>query len=896
MSDSSVVEQTTFGEYLRFLRKRMQLTQQELGIALGYSTAMIARLENGERFPDPAMVKTAYIDALDLKNEPAMATRLNQLAAIARNEPHPQPVVEPTTEAAPRRRQTNLPTQLTTFIGREKEIEEITRMVGVNRLMTLTGSGGVGKTRLSLQVGEALVDAFADGVWLVELAAFVDPALVSGAISAVLGLPDQQVNAQVAALTTYLRGKHILLLLDNCEHLIAMCASLVEELLRACSNVHVLATSREALRIPGEKTVRVPSLQTPDPDRMPPLELAREYEAISLFAQYASAVETDFVLTATNVTTIARICSRLDGIPLAIEMAAAQVPAFTVDEIAAGLDNCFELLSAGSRTAPQRHQTLRTMLDWSYGLLSPAEQVLLARLSVFAGGWTSDEARTICNGEIPVLRQLVQKSLVVATSQRQQMRYSLLETVRQYATEKLQAFGELEAAILRDKHLDYCIALVEETMDLGGREVNAWVQRIERAHSNIRAAFDWARDRAAMDHAERMLRLAAGMRPFRHNRGYTAEGLAWLDEALLLGAEAPVEARALALLAKATALVTRNTYSAMETAQESLALFRPIDHHAGMAWCLELLSWMRRRYDETEEAVRLFEGLESASGLCRMYRTLGTFAMHEQGDFVKAAEYFDQAIVVARDADEYNLIANAVSQLYLINPKRGRELHEQEVARMRRLGDDEMLATMLCSYGTDLGREGDWDLARSALQESVDLWRKLGHKHTLGGGIWNPEGELALSCQATGDTARAIALWEEQIAIAQELALGSADIPEMLFAKGEYARCESIFRKYLEDFSSLFWLDNITIILTYIGESTYRLGYTQRSMRLLGAATALASTVKYPLHITRITYHPVYKQSMLDVRARLNDPDLAVAWNAGQQMTQEQAIDYAIHG
>jgi predicted ATPase/class 3 adenylate cyclase len=345
---------------------------------------------------------------------------------------------------------TNLPAQLTSFVGREQAITDVTQLLTTSRLVTLTGPGGTGKTRLALQVAAGVLEAYSDGVWLIELAPLSDAALVPQAVATALGLREDASRPILATLTDFLSARNLLLIIDNCEHVVEACAQLAGALLRGCPNVHILASSRETLGIAGEAPFRVPSLATPDPRRLPPIEMLTQYEAVRLFVERAAAVLPGFRLTHDNASAIAQVCSRLDGIPLALELAAARVTVLRVEQIAARLDDRFRLLTGGSRTAVPRQQTLRALIDWSYDLLAEAERVMLQRSSVFVGGWTLEAAEAVCAGDgldhdevLDVLAQLVNKSLVVADrEQGQETRYRLLETIRQYALERLVESGK----------------------------------------------------------------------------------------------------------------------------------------------------------------------------------------------------------------------------------------------------------------------------------------------------------------------------------------------------------------------------------------------------------------------------------------------------------------------
>jgi non-specific serine/threonine protein kinase len=390
----------------------------------------------------------------------------------------------------------NLPTQLTRFIGREGEIAEIKGLLGTTRLLTLIGSGGCGKTRLALQVAADSLEQFADGVWLAELAPLADPAFVPHSVAAALDVPEQPTRPMTETLANYLRTKKMLLLLDGCEHRHAACQSLTDHLLRASDTIRILATSREALGVEGESTYRVPSLLLRDVRQTLPVAQLAEYDVIRLFAERAALAQPGFTLSERNAPAIAQICQRLDGMPLAIEFAAARLRMLSVEQIAARLDDRFRLLTAGTRQTLPRQQTLRATMDWSYDLLSDPERAVLRRLSVFAGGWPFDTAEAVCAGGgieagdiLDLLTQLVDKSLVIAETHGGEARYRLLETVRQYGDEKLRNAGE--AAEVRRRHRDWFLALAEQAgSELRGPKRSIWLDRLETEHDNLRAAHE----------------------------------------------------------------------------------------------------------------------------------------------------------------------------------------------------------------------------------------------------------------------------------------------------------------------------------------------------------------------------------------------------------------------
>jgi len=497
----------TFGELLRHLRQRARLTQDELGLAVGYSRAHVARLEGNQRAPDVAAVQARFSEALLLQDSSEAAQRLVELAMAAR-ETSPldvtsMPVYEPELPSPAKPALNNLPAPLTSFVGRTRELGELNPLWPTTRLMTLTGAGGAGKTRLALALAADAVNAYAyaDGVWLAELASLADPVALPQMLLAVLGLHEEPNRPALTTLLDGLRSKQMLLVLDNCEHLIEACAQLAEAVLRNSPAVRILTTSREALGIGGELAWRVPSLQTPLPTAtLAPAEL-EHYEAVQLFIARAALAAPGFVLTATHALAVQQICAQLDGMPLAIELAAARIKVLSPQDISARLSDRFRLLTQGSRTALPRHQTLRAVIDWSYLLLTEAERVMFRRLSVFVGSWTMEAAEAVCQSDsiamhdiLDLLARLVDKSLVVMSEHDGVTRYQMLETIRQYGAEKLVELGE--GAAVRDRHLDYFLNWGEHVgPQLGELDLIEQVPVLKRTEldlDNIRYALDWA--------------------------------------------------------------------------------------------------------------------------------------------------------------------------------------------------------------------------------------------------------------------------------------------------------------------------------------------------------------------------------------------------------------------
>ena len=401
----------------------------------------------------------------------------------------------------------NLPMQLTSFIGRQRELAEAKQRLLNARLLTLIGPGGTGKTRLSLQIAQELLPEFTNGVWLVELAPITNPALIVQTTMAVFRITAERDRPAMETLKDYLRDKSLLLILDNCEHMIEDCARFAEFVLQAAPNVRILATSREALGIGGEQIYRVPPLSTPNSKQLTISEELTKFESVQLFIERAALVSPNFELTTDNAFSIAQICLRLDGIPLAIELAAARMRSMSVEQIASHIDDRFRLLTGGSRTALPRHQTLHSLIEWSYDLLNESERILFQRLAVFIGGWTLESAESVCAGEsihsfgvMDLLSRLVDKSLVLME---QRGRYKFLETIRQYARDKLFESGEIQA--IRQRHLMHFLAFTERngTETLGSNQIAA-LKQLDEEYENIREVMDWAIETGQVEVATQM--------------------------------------------------------------------------------------------------------------------------------------------------------------------------------------------------------------------------------------------------------------------------------------------------------------------------------------------------------------------------------------------------------
>jgi predicted ATPase/class 3 adenylate cyclase/DNA-binding CsgD family transcriptional regulator len=633
----------------------------------------------------------------------------------------------------------NLPTQLTSFVGRERELADVKRLLQSTRLLTLIGPGGTGKTRLSIQAASEMLDQYPDGVWFVELAPILDPLLVPRATAIAIGLRDEPHRPAIDLLCDYLREKKILIVVDNCEHLIDACAGMAERILRAALDMRILASSREALGIGGEVTYRVPSLGLPDLSHLPPVESLSQFEAVRLFIDRATAAVPTFTVTNTNAPSLAQVCFRLDGIPLAIELAAAKIRVLSLEQIAARLDDRLRLLTSGSRTALERHQTLRAAIDWSYNLLSPAEQVLFQRLSVFVGGWRLEAAESVCEGGsvrseevLDLLEQLIHKSLVNKEEEQGESRYQMLETIRQYANEKLIQAGEEHD--IRDRHLHYFLNLSEQIEPgLVSPQQKEWFARTENERNNLRVALG----HAIGTDVEAGLYISGRLEHFW--RSFDArEGMRWLAEFLQKSEskEYP-HARAKALYTQGRILFGdfEKYYEAEAATDEALALFRAVGDPYGEVDSLVSLGWI---FGTIADAAKRAEVLKQALTLAR---TLGdirrqAYALYVMGwdhrDYTLAFARWEQSIKLYRQIGHWAGLANALSDmgyfLLVDNQIDKAEEHLDEANLLFQQLNIRGRSQLLNAYGEIALRRGDFERALDYFQESARISNEIGSR------------------------------------------------------------------------------------------------------------------------------------------------------------------------
>jgi predicted ATPase/class 3 adenylate cyclase/Tfp pilus assembly protein PilF len=760
----------------------------------------------------------------------------------------------------------NLPRQATPLVGREKEVEAVVALLRKPdvALVTLTGPGGSGKTRLALQAAAEVLDDFSDGIWFVELAALLEHRLVIPTIAQTLGVKEAAGTPIIDTLNEYLKDKHLLLVLDNFEQVVEA-ATEVSTLIGACPHLKVLATSRAPLHVRGEKEYAVPPLSTPDLRHLPPVEILTRYEAVQLFIERATDVMADFQVTNDNAPAVAEICVKLDGLPLAIELAAAKVRMLPPQALLARLSSRLKVLTGGSRDLPARQQTLRNTIEWSYDLLEEGYKQLFRRMAVFSGGSTLEALEVVCapkgspyyDGQLQVdvldgVEALVSNSLLqqregtattetgkaTATETGGEPRFWMLETIHEYAREKLQESGEADA--LQRQYALYFMTLAEEAEPhLGGAKQGEWLQRLEDEHDNLRAALDWllrSGDEGGSDQANKQhaLRLSGALWRFWHMHGHVSEGRRWLEMALERSGSAAGDS----------------------TADASAPRAKVLHGLGGLAWTQGDLDVAQ---DAFREALALWRAMGDVRGAAFTLNTMGLVAA-SLGHYAEARSYY-----------------------------------EDSLASLRRLGGKGPIAATLNNLGNLVHEQGDYSAAWSLLEESMMLAREVGNT----GGVAASATNLGHVSMDLGDYDRARDLFQESLKIFQELGSkqGIIDV---------YCNLSVVAHQQKDYSSELELLQNALLLVQElggkigmaeciegIGAALGLLGYPEDGTRLLAAGHSLRDAISAPLPPRDRTR---YANSMAAVQALISEQAFQQAWSEGSVMSPEEAGEYALRG
>ena len=822
-----------------------------------------------------------------------------------------------------------LPVQLTSFVGRAAEMTDVRRILADNRLVTLTGAGGVGKTRLALEVAGRMMGECRDGVWYVDLAPIIDPDLVPVAVARALGLPDQPGRSTMETLLRFIGDRQMLVVLDNCEHLLDACAALIVALLGACPGLTLLTTSREPIGVAGEVTWRVRSLSLAD-------------EAIELFTDRARHVRPDFHLTDDNTTAVTEICRRLDGMPLAIELAAARIRALSLTEILDSLHDRFRLLTGGARTAVRRQQTLRASVDWSYMLLTEPERVVFRRLAVFLGGFDLDATRAVAGGGevqpyqvLDLLTLLIDKSLVVAENTTGRTRYRLLETVRQYALEKLGESGEADT--VRARHRDHYTAMAALLDTPAGNDYERRIEQAETEIDNLRAAFAWSRENTEIALA---LALASSLQPLWLARGRIQEGLGWFDAALTdhnthhIQVAPAVRARALADQAVLDASVVAT--DRMAQAEQALAIARELDDPALVVRALTACGGIASFNPEVARPY-LAEAVDLARALGDRWRLSQILGWQAQGALIAG-----DPIAAGAAAEEGRDLAEALGDRFharfcrrclgvaqMMRGEAAAIAQIREVAAEADAAHDVLwYANCMYSLGHALAYHGDTSAARAAANAAVETaaglggfvpgfaytalavaalaagdvaaaqdaseasWRRLSVQPEFAAVNVNPMAEIAL---ARGDLVAARQWADEAVSVMRgwHLAMALRTRARVAIAQGELGQAERDAHDALTVAADVHAHSGIPDTLECLADLAVKADGHREAARLFGAADA----IRQRIGVVRFKiYDAEYENSLGALRDAMGEEDFAAAWAEGTALSTDEAIAYAQRG
>ncbi|GAC1544321.1 MAG: hypothetical protein NVS2B7_18570 [Herpetosiphon sp.] len=909
----------SFGQWLKQRRKALDLTQEELAEQVGCAAETLRKIEGDLRRPSrdiaeriAAAVTTSPAERVTIvqvaRGLPASAILRTDLLTSNSDPAASRPVASG--HAA-------IPIPLTPLIGRVQETAAVSALVTRRdvRLVTLTGPGGTGKTRLALQIATVVVAAFAHGITWVDLAPLGDATQVSEAIATALDLPPDASSTMVQRLQRYLHDQQILLLLDNFEHVLAA-APLLTDLLRSAAGLAILVTSRERLHLSGEHAVPVPPLTLPDPHvALAPDQLA-QCEAVQLFVARAQAATPLFQLIDGNASAVSAICHRLDGLPLAIELAAARCTLFSLPALLQHLGEGMAVLTHGPRDVPTRHQTLRTTIDWSYNLLSDDEQRLFTRLGVFVGGWTVAAADAICNPDSALsldildgLQSLLDKSLIQPRAEVDgEASFTMLETIHEYARERLAA--DMASAALCRQHADYYLTLAaaRDTTMYGGPQQGRWLARMDQEHGNVRTALSWILNHRVV---ELGWRFCAALAPFWGQRGYLVEARRWLDTLFalpgVLTADVPLTLKTNVLLYAARLAQHQTDFVQEQTLlNQTLTLCRAAaDQTATPAVLLHVAHVAARQGDVSRQSALLTECVslcQSAGDTVQGAQALQHLAVlaARRGDPDGERSYMEQSFLLARATVDDP--GRALALLRIGNPQWLRSAGARHLARtaleesltlFRHLGDTLSSSEALWRLGATL-RDEDAVRATVLIEESIALCRQLGARSWLA----FPLQELAATLLLRDDNERAQALAEESMALHHEV--GQQGFPagplltlgHLAKHRGDYPRAVACLTDSLTIRRA--WNDahGMALCLAGWGGVAAGEGHAERAARLLGAAVAgLAATgnVASP-------YHRELERDIAIARAQLDTATWDAASTAGQAMTLEAAIAYALEG
>ena len=865
----------SFGEWVQTRRNQLHLSRPELARQIHCSPVTIKKIERDERRPSPelAQLLATHLQVPEAQQDDFLRRARGEYVAQF-SLPENLGSTETTSSLFVEAPQHNLPQRLTPFIGRQNEMAEIGDLITQNRLIMLTGVGGIGKTNLSIQVGQRLLSTFQDGIWLVELAPVADGALVAKTAAYTLGLRESGDRPILESLVNYLRPRNSLLILDNCEHVIHETAVMVQTILQQCPQVKILATSREAFALPGEMVFQVPPLTLPQRTNQIGIEEQAQYEAIQLFVERATAVSQGFQLTKENVEPVTQICQQLDGIPLAIELAAARVKLLTTEQIASRLDDRFRLLTKGNRHSLPRQQTLRSLVDWSWELLMPAEQMLLSRLSVFAGGMELEAVENICSGDgvevheiFDLMAELVNKSLVIAKrKQGQETRYELLETILQYAQEKL--LKTKQTATFRNRHLAYFrqLAIVAESSLVGPEQFDC-ISHLEKELDNIRAALRWA----LMIDDETGLQIINTLWRFWH-LSYLSEGASWNDQFLtkLISISPSTKAQALWVGGKLN-FNAGGFDSAGMMVEECLALYQEQADKKGIAQALYLRGTLQcwgwgegipKANKTLQKSLALFRSLQEPIWVAEVLQQLGAFRGQSHTDFELALKYLRESESIFREANHF--VGLATSLVWSSN-----------IALWR----------------------GQYDVARPMLEEAMRIYEQFGLQ---GSSSSSPMGSLGRLHLGLGNYAQARAYLEQNLILNQQSGDNfssywtTIELGYVALRSGDFVQAKQHFAnsQRMHEETGTVAGGGVVYMMEGLASLALRLEDPIRALHIF-AWTDKIRDIDYdgrrpPAEAANVARDMAILKEMLD------EETFTATYAEGQTMAVEEAIDYAL--
>ncbi|HMQ70586.1 MAG TPA: tetratricopeptide repeat protein [Ignavibacteria bacterium] len=801
-------------------------------------------------------------------------------------------------------RPNNLPVQLTSFIGREKEMKNLKDDLKLNRLVTLTSAGGSGKTRLALQTAADVIDDYENGVWFTDIAAVNDPALLTATINEALCIKEESNKTTEETLADFLKEKEILLVLDNCEQIIHSCAELAERLLSFCPRLKIIATSRESLNCRGEKTYRIPPLAIPDPDKINTPEELAQYESVRLFIERALAVNPKFRVNNENASAMAEVCSRLDGIPLAIELAAARTKILTVEKIFERLDDRFRLLTGGRRTALPRQQTLRALIDWSYDLLTEKEKIFWNRLSVFTGGWTLAAAEEVCSDELAdkdeildLLSDLTEKSVIIYDESKD--RYRMLESIKQYGIEKLS-----DGHVMFMRHLNYFAELSENTEpELRSENAKFRIGIIEADHNNFLAAIDWSLENGFIDKGAI---IATELGYYWSITGNYSTGIR-LAESILQRSDALTSSlKGKVLYWIGSFKWSQGNYElAGKYSGESLAIRKEIGDKYEIAYSLNNLGNIAYHQGEYEQAEKYYE--ESLAirketgdkkGIAVSLNNLGNIA-NVQGNYEQVKKYFEESFAIRKEIGDKTGMSTAMNKLsnlafFTGDYEQAKKYSEEGVAMSKEIGDRKATAISLNNLGNIFDVLGNYEQAEKYCKESLAIKKEIGDKRGIAASLQNL-GYISLHQE---DHEQAGKYHQESLAIRKEIgdkrgaAESISNLGTINYLQGNYEQAKKYHKESLVIYKGIGDLNGVVECFNNLGNIFFDEGEYGLAVKLFAASEKIMEST---VSVFDKDYQARKDETISKLLKQLSDEEFSKYRDEGKNLTTDEAVEIAIN-